>query len=335
MRDDGERMSAFRACSCLRRLPRSPPRRLRDAAGQSAAHGSQLEKGYTFQARLQKSELQEHRATNLVILAFSGGGTRAAAFSYGVLEFLRRTEAIGPKGNRVRLIDAVDVDHRRVGRQLHRAGLWPLWRQAVRRLRAAIPQARRAGRAPRSIGRSVQLGETVVDGLGPFRIGGRLLRRDPVQQRDVRRPQSRRRPVHHRVGDRHLDRRPDALQPEPVERHVRGLECGEAVPRRRRVVCRSGRALADHDQQLRRHLQLRDSGLGRSCLPEPRSAAARGARDTRAQGCRAVRRRRHIARTSTWWMAAFPTTWGCAACSTYWNCSRRCMARACRRRSTM
>jgi NTE family protein len=29
---------------------------------------------------------------NLVILAFSGGGTRAAAFSYGVLEFLRRTE---------------------------------------------------------------------------------------------------------------------------------------------------------------------------------------------------------------------------------------------------
>jgi len=46
---------------------------------------------------------------NLVILAFSGGGTRAAAFSYGVLEMLRRTEAIGPKGNRFRLIDAVDI----------------------------------------------------------------------------------------------------------------------------------------------------------------------------------------------------------------------------------
>ena len=46
---------------------------------------------------------------NLVILAFSGGGTRAAAFSYGVLEFLRRTEIVGPKGNKVRLLDQVDV----------------------------------------------------------------------------------------------------------------------------------------------------------------------------------------------------------------------------------
>jgi NTE family protein len=45
----------------------------------------------------------------LVILTFSGGGTRAAAFSYGVLEVLRRTEAVGPKGNTVRLIDTVDV----------------------------------------------------------------------------------------------------------------------------------------------------------------------------------------------------------------------------------
>jgi len=45
----------------------------------------------------------------LVILAFSGGGTRAAAFSYGVLEFLRRTEVIGPKGNRIRLLDEVDI----------------------------------------------------------------------------------------------------------------------------------------------------------------------------------------------------------------------------------
>jgi NTE family protein len=46
---------------------------------------------------------------NLVILAFSGGGTRAAAFSYGVLEFLRRTEVSAPDGRTVRLLDAVDV----------------------------------------------------------------------------------------------------------------------------------------------------------------------------------------------------------------------------------
>ncbi len=45
----------------------------------------------------------------MVILAFSGGGTRAAAFSYGVLEFLRNTEVVGPKGDRARLLDYVSM----------------------------------------------------------------------------------------------------------------------------------------------------------------------------------------------------------------------------------
>ena len=44
----------------------------------------------------------------LFILAFSGGGTRAAALSYGVLEELRRTE-ITVDGQRRRLIDEVDI----------------------------------------------------------------------------------------------------------------------------------------------------------------------------------------------------------------------------------
>lgn len=61
--------------------------------------------GYRFEVRLSKVKDKE----NLIILAFSGGGTRAAAFSYGVLEFLRRTEIIGPKGNKGRLLDEVDV----------------------------------------------------------------------------------------------------------------------------------------------------------------------------------------------------------------------------------
>jgi NTE family protein len=46
---------------------------------------------------------------NMVILAFSGGGTRAASLSYGVLETLKRTEVIGKNGQRVRLLDQVDV----------------------------------------------------------------------------------------------------------------------------------------------------------------------------------------------------------------------------------
>src|ERR1700693_2053014 len=61
--------------------------------------------GYRFEVR----QAQVGNKDNLVVLAFSGGGTRAGAFSYGVLEFLRRTELVGPKGNRGRLLDEVDV----------------------------------------------------------------------------------------------------------------------------------------------------------------------------------------------------------------------------------
>lgn len=46
---------------------------------------------------------------SLVILAFSGGGTRAAAFSYGVLEALKRTEIQTRSGQRVRLLDQIDI----------------------------------------------------------------------------------------------------------------------------------------------------------------------------------------------------------------------------------
>lgn len=44
----------------------------------------------------------------LFVLSFSGGGTRAAALSFGVLEELRRTEII-VEGHRRRLIDEVDI----------------------------------------------------------------------------------------------------------------------------------------------------------------------------------------------------------------------------------
>src|SRR6516225_11771668 len=46
---------------------------------------------------------------DLVILAFSGGGTRAAAFSYGVLEALRDIEVTSGGGGKTRLLDEVDV----------------------------------------------------------------------------------------------------------------------------------------------------------------------------------------------------------------------------------
>jgi len=61
--------------------------------------------GYTFQTRQKHFKSQD----TLVVLAFSGGGTRAAAFSYGVLEFLRRTEVVAANGAKLRLIDAVNM----------------------------------------------------------------------------------------------------------------------------------------------------------------------------------------------------------------------------------
>jgi len=55
---------------------------------------------------------EQHRAGQsddlLLVLAFSGGGTRAAALGYGVLEELRRTEVRIGGANR-RLLDEVDV----------------------------------------------------------------------------------------------------------------------------------------------------------------------------------------------------------------------------------
>ena len=61
--------------------------------------------GYRFETR----EQYERNREDIVVLAFSGGGTRAAAFSYGVLEVLRDIEVIGRNGQRGRLLDSVDV----------------------------------------------------------------------------------------------------------------------------------------------------------------------------------------------------------------------------------
>jgi NTE family protein len=62
-------------------------------------------RGYRF-ANLAKGE--GNSDSLYVVLTFSGGGTRAAAFSYGVLEKLRDTEIVW-EGKRRRLLDEVDV----------------------------------------------------------------------------------------------------------------------------------------------------------------------------------------------------------------------------------
>jgi NTE family protein len=54
------------------------------------------------------SVASERHGELLLIVAFSGGGTRAAAFGYGVLEELRDT-LVEIGGERVRLVDEIDV----------------------------------------------------------------------------------------------------------------------------------------------------------------------------------------------------------------------------------
>ncbi|MBS0320911.1 MAG: patatin-like phospholipase family protein [Proteobacteria bacterium] len=60
--------------------------------------------GYRLSNRPVRGEAQD----TLVILAFSGGGTRAAAFSYGVLEALRDTPLV-IHGKPTRMLDQVDI----------------------------------------------------------------------------------------------------------------------------------------------------------------------------------------------------------------------------------
>lgn len=58
---------------------------------------------------VEREDQDAQQAQTLVVLAFSGGGTRAAAFSYGVLEALKRTESVRKDGRTGRLIDQIDV----------------------------------------------------------------------------------------------------------------------------------------------------------------------------------------------------------------------------------
>jgi len=63
----------------------------------------------TNEQRFEGMERGRGQHEDLVILAFSGGGTRAAAFSYGVLEALRDIKVNSAGGGTIRLLDEVDV----------------------------------------------------------------------------------------------------------------------------------------------------------------------------------------------------------------------------------
>ncbi|SEB19155.1 patatin-like phospholipase family protein [Variovorax sp. YR216] len=67
-----------------------------------------LDSGYRVGNRLRHTHSAKNNPDTLFLLTFSGGGTRAAAFSYGVLEELRRTN-IEVNGKSVNLLAEVDA----------------------------------------------------------------------------------------------------------------------------------------------------------------------------------------------------------------------------------
>jgi NTE family protein len=69
---------------------------------------AQVDPNSGYRPHLLMHKRQNNDPHTFLVLSFSGGGTRAAALSYGVLEELRRTEVI-VSGHRRRLIDEVDV----------------------------------------------------------------------------------------------------------------------------------------------------------------------------------------------------------------------------------
>jgi len=65
------------------------------------------EGGYRVGQLLKRTHGHKDDAQTLFLLTFSGGGTRAAAFSYGVLEELRRTNIV-VRGHTINLLSQVD-----------------------------------------------------------------------------------------------------------------------------------------------------------------------------------------------------------------------------------
>jgi NTE family protein len=69
---------------------------------------TQVRPGSGYRVAAQVAKRPDHDPSTLLVLAFSGGGTRAAALSYGVLEELRRTPIV-VGGRQRRLLDDVDI----------------------------------------------------------------------------------------------------------------------------------------------------------------------------------------------------------------------------------
>ena len=115
-----------------------------------------LKSGYRPHLKIPK--IPDNDPQTLFVLSFSGGGTRAAAFSYGVLEELRRTEIV-VDGQRRRLIDEVDLMTGVSGGSFTALAYALYGDRLFAEYEAALPQAQRAGHASHAHDEPVQLAE--------------------------------------------------------------------------------------------------------------------------------------------------------------------------------
>ena len=69
---------------------------------------AQPKQGYRIPELIKRERGPDNHPNAMVLLAFSGGGTRAAALAYGVLEELRRTN-VTVRGHTHRMLDEVDL----------------------------------------------------------------------------------------------------------------------------------------------------------------------------------------------------------------------------------
>ena len=286
--------------------------------------------GYRFETRQAQSK---NSKDNLVILAFSGGGTRAAAFSYGVLEFLRRTEIVAPNGAKFRLLDSVDVITGVSGGSFTALayGLYgdKLFDDYEQRFLKRNVQGELIARAfsPR------YWGDLSSEGWGRSELASQLY--DEILFNGAT------------FGDLNRGKGPmilaSATDISTGSRFVFNqgtfdVICSDlnAVPLSRAAAASSAVPVVLSSITIKNYggtcNWIRRRGRSRSSTTTTRRGPPRG-RSGRSRTCRptATAPRGPI---STWSTAACRTTSACAACSMRWKSSKRCTRPACHRRST-
>ena len=217
----------------------------------------------------------------MVALAFSGGGTRAAAFSFGVLQ------ALGKPPSRARRRGALHRPYRLRHRRVRRLDHGRLFRteeaRRTRRFPRALPDPGRRGGAahPRQPRQPVARDRRRGERGHPL---PRLARRQPVRGRDLLGAAQRAPAAHLDQCHRHLQPHPlrvrqdrvqrDLQRPRPI-RSPSAVAASAAVP----LVVR-----ADHSRNLPGRLRCAAAGLDQT-----RARQSEGAAD--ACGVRARRRR--------------------------------------------